>query len=232
VTALNYTIWAMNPAPVSQTGKLPTAYALHLKERIGPDGFPGRTSWEKAPAIRFSSDWRGGENDSQRETEVRLLWTRDTLFLRFVARYRELHVFSDARPDGWRDQLWDRDVAEAFLQPDASDPMVYKEFEVSPNGLWIDLNISHGEKEEMRSGLRRRVIQDAQAHTWVAELAVPMKSLTRAFDPKKSWRANFYRVEGKAEPRFYAAWSPTMTPQPNFHVPEAFGHLEFRESVE
>jgi len=32
------------------------------------------------------------------------------------------------------------------------------------------------------------------------------------------------------EPRFYSAWSPTMTPTPNFHVPEAFGHLVFRES--
>lgn len=232
VTALNYTIWAMNPAFASQTGKLPTAVALYLKEQVGPDGFPANSSWEKAPAIRFSTDWRGRETDPQRETEARLFWTLETLFLRFAARFRELHVFPDARPDGRRDQLWDRDVAEVFLQPDASDPLVYKEFEVSPNGFWIDLNISHGEKEEMRSGLRRRVVQDAQARTWTAELSIPMKSLTREFDPEKGWRVNFYRVEGKVEPRFYAAWSPTMTPQPNFHVPEAFGHLEFRESTE
>ena len=232
LAALHYTMWAMNSASASQTGKLPTAVALYLKEQIGPDGFPVQASWEKAPAIRFSSDWRGRQADPQRETEVRLLWTRGTLFLRFVARYRELHVFPDARPDGWRDQLWDRDVAEAFLQPDARDPLVYKEFEVSPNGYWIDLNISHGETQEMDSGLRRRVVQDAQAHTWTAELAIPMKSLSPAFDPTKTWRANFYRVEGKAEPRFYSAWSPTMTPQPNFHVPGAFGHLEFREKTE
>jgi len=232
VAALNYTIWAMNPASASQTGKLPTAVALYLKEPIGLERFPSRASWEQAPAIRFSSDWKGQQADPQRETEVRLLWTRDTLFLRFVARFRELHVFPDARPDGWRDQLWDRDVAEAFLQPDTSDPLVYKEFEISPNGYWIDLNISRSEKEEMHSGLRRHVVQDAQTRTWTAELAIPMKSLTPAFDPKNTWRANFYRVEGETEPRFYAAWSPTITPRPNFHVPEAFGHLVFRESTE
>jgi alpha-galactosidase len=226
---VDYTIWTMNRGTVSKFDDLPTAYALLLKESVGSEEFPDMTGWEKAPAIRFERDWRGQRADRQRSTEVRLLWNERTLFLRFVARYRELHVFPDARADGWLDELWERDVAEAFLQPDASDARVYKELEVSPNGFWIDLNIAHGEKEEMRSGLRRRVAQDAEARTWTAELAVPMRSLTPAFDPKRSWRANFFRVEGKVEPRFYAAWSPTLTPEPNFHVPEAFGQLVFCE---
>lgn len=226
---LNYTIWEMNPARASHSNELPTAYALLLQGKIDPEDFPATEWWEKAPPIRFASDWKGQNTDPLRETEVRLLWTQDTLYLRFLARYRELTVFPDARPDGWRDGLWDRDVAEVFLQPDASDPLVYKELEVSPNGQWIDLNISHGQKEEMRSGLRRRVVQDAQLHTWTAELAVPMSALAERLSSKQRWRVNFYRVEGKTEPRFYAAWSPTMTPQPNFHVPEAFGYLEFRD---
>lgn len=220
----------MNRGSVSKCDKLPTAYVVLLKESVGEEGFPAAASWERTPGIRFDRDWKGNQADSQRATEVRLLWNEQSLFLRFLARYRELHVFPDARADGWRDELWERDVAEAFLQSDASDARVYKEFEVSPNGFWIDLNIAHGEKEEMHSGLQRRVVQDAAAKTWTAELAVPMRSLTSAFDPKRSWRANFFRVEGKAEPRFYSAWSPTMTPAPNFHVPEAFGHLVFRES--
>ena len=219
----------MNSARVSQFENLPTAYALRLAEDLSVEGFPAKFSWEKAPAIRFDHDWRGMNADAHRETEVRLLWNHEALFLRFVARFRELHVFPDARPDGWRDQLWERDVAEAFLQPDDRDPRVYKELEVSPNGFWIDLNIAHGQKEEMRSGLRWRVQQDAYARTWTAELAVPMRSLTPAFDPKQKWRANFYRIEGRKEPRFYAAWSSTLTPEPNFHVPAAFGHLVFLE---
>jgi alpha-galactosidase len=218
----------MNRGTVSKFDQLPTAYALLLKESVGTEGFPLEAWWKRAPAIRFEQDWRGEQEDPQRATEVRLLWNEQTLFLRFLARYKELHVFPDARADGWRDELWERDVAEAFLQPDAIDKRVYKELEVSPNGYWIDLNIARGEKEEMRSGLRRRVAQDAAARTWTAELAVSMRSLTPAFDPKQSWRVNFFRVEGKTEPRFYSAWSPTLTPAPNFHVPEAFGHLIFR----
>ena len=226
---MDYTIWAMNSGTDSQFGELPTAYALLLEERVEEAGFPEKAWWKRTPAIRFDRDWRGEQADPQRATEVRLLWSEQTLFLRFLARYRDLHVFPDARADGWRGELWERDVAEAFLQPDAGDARAYKELEVSPNGYWIDLNIVRGEKEELHSGLRRRVVQHATARTWIAELAVPMRSLTPAFDPKRSWRVNFFRVEGKVEPRFYSAWSPTLAPAPNFHVPEAFGHLVFRE---
>jgi|SRR5579883_238763 alpha-galactosidase len=229
---LHYTIRVMHRPSISQAGKLPIACALHLTEPIAPHGFPPEAIWDRAPAIRFATDWRGLNTDRQRETEVRLLWSADTLFLRFVARFRELHVYADARPDGWRDELWNRDVAEVFLQPDTADPLVYKEFEVSPNGFWIDLNISHGQKEEMKSGLRRQVTQDLPAKKWTAVLAIPMRMLTPAFDPKQRWRLNFYRVEGKQEPRFYSAWSPTMTPEPNFHVPAAFGALEFQENAQ
>jgi hypothetical protein len=56
-----------------------------------------------------------------------------------------------------------------------------------------------------------------------------MTALTANFDPAAVWRANFYRVEGPQEPRFYSAWQPTHTPQPNFHVPSAFGKLRFTD---
>src|SRR2546427_255620 len=68
------------------------------------------------------------------------------------------------------------------------------------------------------------------AKIWVAELALPMKCFVARFDPAATWRVNFYRVEGAAEPRFYSAWQPTQTPAPNFHVPEAFGELVFVHS--
>ena len=184
--------------------------------------------------MSFCADWQGRHPDPARQTEVRLLWTPATLYLRFVCRYRELSVFEDSDPSGRRDRLWDRDVAEAFLQPDPSRPRYYKEFEVSPNGMWIDLdiapkNVAPEGPADLKSGLTHSVWLDPVPRTWAAELAIPMKALTRNFDPAAVWRANFYRVEGKQEPRFYSAWQPTNTPQPNFHVPEAFGTLRFAE---
>jgi len=207
-----------------------TAVAVQMPELPDADGFPTLSSWEVSGPLRFSADWQGNDADPERETEVRLLWTPEWLFVRFRARFRIITVFPNAEASGRRDQLWDRDVAEVFLQPDQSHLRRYKEFEVSPNGFWIDLDIAPGEKHDLKSGLRRRVILNEAAKIWVAELALPMKCLVARFDPAATWRVNFYRVEGAAEPRFYSAWQPTQTPAPNFHVPEAFGELVFVHS--
>lgn len=203
------------------------AVAIRLTEPCDAEGFPAAASWERAAPLRFNTDWQGKNADPARETEVRLLWTPEILFLQFQARYRTITVFADAEANGYRDQLWDRDVAEAFLQPDRSTLRRYKEFEVSPNGFWIDLDIAPGEKHDLKSGLKRRVVLNEAEKIWIAELAIPMKCLVAKFDAASMWRVNFYRVEGTDEPRFYSAWQPTGTKVPNFHVPEAFGVLIF-----
>jgi alpha-galactosidase len=207
-----------------------TAVAIRMPELPGADGFPYASSWDLSPPARFNADWQGKNADPERETEVRLLWTPEWFFVRFRAKFRVITVFPDAEPSGRRGQLWDRDVAEVFLQPDPSHLSRYKEFEVSPNGYWIALDIAPGKKRDLNSGLQRRVILNEDGKTWVAELALPMKCLVERFDPTAAWRVNFYRVEGAVEPRFYSAWQPTRTAAPNFHVPEAFGELVFRRS--
>jgi hypothetical protein len=217
--------------------------------------------WQSAEPVRFSADWQGKNADPALETEVRVLWSPDALYLRFVCHYHDLFVFEDSDPNGRRDYLWDRDVAEAFLQPpeamagaeesraalgatggdarlstikyqnvekDFDAPYAsYKEFEIAPNGMWIDLDIVPGGRGDLRSELTRSVHVDEKSNIWTAELGIPMKALTQKFEPAATWRVNFYRVEGKVEPRKYLAWQPTMAPQPNFHIPEKFGTLRF-----
>lgn len=211
---------------VGQETHSDVAVAVALTGSLDMVGFPAADAWAKAKPLRFDTDWQGKNADPECETEVRLLWTPANLYLKFVARYRVITIFPDADVNGRRDQLWDRDVVEVFLQPGSSEPRRYKEFEVSPNGFWIDLDIANGGLQDLKSGMQRRVRIDEAAKTWTAELAIPMKSLVEHFDPE-GWRVNFYRVEGSKEPRFYSAWRPTKTPQPNFHVPELFGYLKF-----
>jgi alpha-galactosidase len=211
------------PPPIFETA------AQHVSHEIRLNAAEPARQWDGAEPLVFCNDWRGQNPDASRETQVRILWSLETLYLRFECRFRELYVFIDSEANGRRDHLWDRDVAEAFLQPDPSRPRFYKEFEVSPNGMWIDLDISPAGLANLQSGMQRSVILDEKRKTWAAELSIPIAALTPHFDPKKSWRANFYRIEGTFEPRSYMAWSPTHTPQPNFHVPEAFGVLKFNK---
>ena len=206
--------------------------ASRVSSDIRLDAANPASEWQSADPIRFGANWQGKNVDPSLETEVRVLWSPASIYLRFVCRYCEMFVFDDSEPSGRRDHLWDRDVAEAFLQPDASIERCYKEFEIAPNGMWIDLDVSPSGLADLKSGMNRSVHIDTQDNLWTAELAIPMRSLTAHFDPKAVWRANFYRVEGKAEPRQYLAWQPTCTPQPNFHVPKTFGTLRFEEGTE
>lgn len=210
-----------------------TVTATRVAHEMTLDARHRAAVWNTASPVVFCQNWQGKNADAARQTEVRLLWTPQTLYLRFECRYRELFLFDDSDANGRRDHLWDRDVAEAFLQPDPSRLRHYKEFEVSPNGMWIDLDIfldaNPDVDRDLKSGLTRSVWLDKANHVWAAELAIPMKSITADFDAKAVWRANFFRVEGPQEPRFYAAWRATGTAQPNFHVPDAFGELRFVE---
>ena len=201
--------------------------ANYVAEAIPLDAADPAEAWQSALPISFCFDWQGKNSDPARETEVRILWSRQHLYLRFDCCYRELYLFDDSDSNGRRDHLWERDVAEVFLQPEPAQQRFYREFEVSPNGMWIDLDIFPGGLANLKSGLQRSVALDERARRWSAELAIPMAALTTKFDSAATWRANFFRVEGRREPRAYLAWQPTHTPQPNFHVPAAFGRLRF-----
>jgi alpha-galactosidase len=213
--------FAVSGSPMSEI------VATHIEQEIVLNAAHPSEEWRRAHPVAFSFDWQGNNPDPTRETSVRILWSQHTLYLRFECRYRDLYVFEDSDPNGRRDHLWDRDVVEAFLQPDPAQEHFYKEFEVSPNGMWVDLDIFPGGRSDLKSAMQRSVFWDEKSHTWAAELAIPIGALTKQFDPAKVWRANFYRVEGRKEPRAYLAWQPTRTPQPNFHVPAAFGKLRF-----
>ncbi len=203
------------------------AVATKLTSSAEP-GFPTEAAWERAHPVVFCSDWQGKNTDAQRATEVRLLWSPETLWVRFASRYRELYLYPESNQRLYR--LWDRDVAEMFIQPpgDAGSHR-YKEFEVSPNGNWLDLDVVSGRDTNLNCDVKTRATALARTKMWTAELAIPLKCLTANFDPNSTWRVNFFRAEGKDPARFYSSWHATNTPAPNFHVPEVFGELRFKQ---
>jgi alpha-galactosidase len=210
------------PAPVADV------IAVRLRQPADANGFPVESEWQRSEPVQFCHDWRGENLDQHRSTEVRLLWTDDQLYLRFRCHYRSIHVFSDVGRGCRRDELWERDVAEVFLQPDRFGEKYYKEFEVSPSGQWLDLEITPQGLRHINSGMRSSVQVNETGNVWTADLAIPIPAITSAFNPAQSWRVNFFRCEGTEPERFYSAWQPTGTEKPNFHVPQKFGTLHFK----
>jgi hypothetical protein len=127
-----------------------TIIASELSGPVDASGFPLEASWNLAEPVRFASNWQGKNEDAERETEVRVLWTEKAWYLKFRCRYRTLTVFENSEPNGRRDKLWDRDVAEVFIQPDPSRAGCYWEFEISPK-WYVDRsrNLSRRQKRSL-----------------------------------------------------------------------------------
>jgi hypothetical protein len=218
---------ALTPLEAQERMKRTMIVAVKLKTSLDAAGLPQSEAWNSVAPVRFCADWQGRNPDTQRQTEVRMLWSSDALYLQFQANYRILYTYPGG-PER-RDELWERDVAEVFLQNDEQSGRTYSEIEVSPNGDWIDLAIQASGRSDLHSNMKSRVTVDDAKKVWTAEVRVPLQSLTTSFDPKRPWRVNFFRIEGPEPNRFYSSWQATNTPKPNFHVPEVFAVLSFGE---
>jgi Carbohydrate family 9 binding domain-like len=178
--------------------------------------------------------WSGNVAPVGRHFKVRLLWSRTALYVLFEANQREPLVVSD-KPDLDKKTLglWNRDVCEIFLAPDKSESRKYFEFEVAPTGEWVDvaLDLTSGErKSDWDYKSEMTVISVGSRKNSVAMLIkIPWQALGAVPKAGDVWLGNILRCVGKDPDRGYLAWSPTMTKNPNFHVPEKFGKFIFQK---
>jgi hypothetical protein len=187
--------------------------------------------WMVARPVRIARYWSGEDAPPERHTEARLLWSDEALCIRFVGRQGEpLVVSATPQTEHKTMGLWERDALEIFLTPEMDPSDRYFEFEAAPTGEWLDLSI-HREPEgrvkewQFNSGMSAAG-RMAEAEVTVA-MRIPWGSLPGRPKAGDGWRGNLFRCVGAVPNRGYLAWQPTKTVQPNFHVPEAFGWLQF-----
>lgn len=188
------------------------------------------SEWERARPVHITQMWSGEPTPVSRHSEARILWTDHSLLIRFVCRQEEpLVVCSIPKTDEKTVRLWDRDVCEIFVAPQAETPDRYFEFEASPAGEWVDIEISctpAGRKTnlEFRSGMKSAAT--ILPKETIITITIPWSSQLPKPKVGDVWRVNLFRCVGSGDER-YLAWQPTFTSEPNFHVPSAFGKLRF-----
>jgi alpha-galactosidase len=188
--------------------------------------------WERAPAVLITRYWSGEDAPAGRHAEARIMWSEAALCVRFDCRQDEpLVVSEEPQREEKTVGLWERDVCEIFIAPDASEPERYFEFEAAPTGEWLDLAIHQMPfKRETDWQYRSGMTAHARIHEGRVRICirVPWEAFPRQPRAGARWRANLFRCVGASSERGYLAWRPTHTEQPNFHVPEAFGWLYFK----
>ena len=104
------------------------------------DTNPASSFWRDSDPIYMELDAHGKPEPKYR-TEVRTRWTKQNLYILFLCPYEELNLKPNPDTSAETNKLWDWDVAEAFIGADFKNIKRYKEFEMSPRGEWVDLDI-------------------------------------------------------------------------------------------
>jgi hypothetical protein len=221
------TIAIIDLGAVSDAAVLESAYSPRELEL---EADPQRAEWQSAPRVVAAVD-RSGAAVPGPPTEIRSRWTKQNLYLLYICPYDALNLKPSPTSAVETPQLWNWDVAEAFIGSDFEHIGRYKEFEVSPQGEWVDLAIDRDDpkgQEGMKwnSGFTVRSRIDARAKIWYGVMRIPFRSIdARPPEAGRELRLGLFRISG-ADPRQRYVWRPTGTD--SFHVPQAFGTLRLR----
>jgi hypothetical protein len=201
-----------------------------------PDGDLNKRIWSTAEAVSFDRAAFSRKSYPGSETRVASCWTAGYLYLAFWSKYQNLNTYQgeDVALERW--QLWEKDVVEAFINPQPQQSTHYYEFEVAPNDQWIDLEVDLNRDSFIDPGWNSDFAHatrvDAMQHVWTAEMRIPVLSMNvDRVAPNTEWRINFYRADGLGndQERRMLSWSPLPLnpPQNSFHQPASFGILRF-----
>jgi hypothetical protein len=189
---------------------------------------PASLVWANAPRVVTDRNYLS-EPIAGPPTEIRSRWTKEHLYLLYICPYDELNLKPDPDRTAETPKLWNWDVAEAFIGSEQDRIAHYREFQVSPQGEWVDLDIDRENPKGQtggawNSGFMVAARIDAEKKNWYGVMRIPFSSIdTRPPEAGRRFRAGLYRIAGVDAAKKYYAWRPTG--RTSFHVPEAFGAI-------
>ena len=209
-----------------------TINSVYSKADFSLNADPNSSEWKTVKGVIAERGPRG-ELTPGHKTEIRSRWTDKNLYLLFICKFDQLYSKPNPSTTSETPRLWDWDVAETFIGSDFQDIKRYREFQVSPHGEWVDLDIDRNPTPpnhnlQWNSGYEVKARINEKDKIWYGEMRIPLDKIDRRKPQAgQDLRINFFRFQGPPPDRKSIAWQPTNTD--NFHVPEAFGRLRMKK---
>jgi hypothetical protein len=209
-----------------------TIKSYHAAADFALTADPQAKEWKNVKGV-FADRGPLGDVTPNHRTEIRSRWTKDNLYLLFICPYEKLYPKPNPSMTTETNKLWEWDVAEVFIGTEFDDIKHYTEFQVSPQGEWVDLDIDRKldpakHAVDWNSGFEVKARISEPAKVWYGEMRIPMNKIDkRPAQAGQEMRINFYRFQGPPPDRKRIAWQPTGSN--NYHVPEAFGRLRLEK---
>ena len=195
-----------------------------------PTADPDSAFWKTVSGVVLDKSVLGEARPKLR-AEVRSRWSRTNLYFLFIGHYEALNLKTNPVTTAETDRLWLHDCFEAYVGGDLERTNRYREFQMSPQGEFLDLDIDsaqprpgYHDERLWNSGFTVKARIDETNHLWCGEMRIPFAALdARPPQTGNELRVNFCRQDGTGRNRDFLAWQPTGAWTP--HRPEKFGML-------
>jgi hypothetical protein len=201
--------------------------ATRLKSDFPVSADPSAAVWKGVPAVNAAADPFG--KAAANAFKYRVAWSGKDLYFLFECPYDELNLKPDPVTHAETNKLWAWDVAEVFIGADFDQIHRYREYQVSPQGEWVDLDIDRkamnaDDAVKWDSGFQVAARIDKVKKIWYGAMKIPLAGIqSTPPKPGDKLRMNVYRLAGKAPSRQSVMWTPTG--DRSHHTPEKFGTL-------
>jgi hypothetical protein len=194
--------------------------------------------WEAIPRLTIDH-YLWLDNGYRPRVEVRLCYSVGHLYVLFRAFEPRIKV----RFTGFQDPVYKDSCVELFINPFPEKPVGYVNIETNAIGAML---IAVGAGRSNRKPIPRKALRGFEivtsvkspldgyhgAEFWSVAYQLPLRLFELLYgekiSPGRAAIGNFYKCGDDADPPHFGAWSPVLTPQPDFHQPEYFGRLVFR----
>lgn len=198
----------------------------------GPEGL-----WAGLPALSIGH-YLWLDNGYRPKVEVRLGRSRAFLHVRFDVAESTVRV----RYTRFQDPVYKDSCVEFFVDMFPEKRLGYVNFETNAAGTLLAAFGPDRDRRtplwpedlagfEIAASVPGPVDGDLATPGWSLEYRVPLALFRKLYgeDVRPGGRAaaNFYKCGDETEVPHYGAWSPVLTPAPDFHRPEFFGGLVF-----
>jgi hypothetical protein len=219
----------------------PTYKVRRLTEPLIIDANWDKHHWKKLPALELKH-YMGKKPPHRPRTQAKVLYDDDNIYVIFRVQDRYVRAVVQ-QPNGL---VCTDSCVEFFFTPGPDTKAGYFNLEVNAGGtplfnfqkiprkgiLPIDpqdickIEIAHSLPAVIEPEITEPV-------TWTIEYRIPITLLEKYFPvvrpaPGITWPANFFKCADKSSHPHWLTWSPVDRPEPDFHVPECFGTLEFQ----
>jgi len=220
------------------------SYQYQVRHLAGPlaiDANWDKPQWQSAPTISLGH-FMGQKPEHMPKVKAKMLYDDRNVYVIF--HVEDQYVRAVARKDN--DAVYEDSCVEFFFTPGSDLKQGYFNLEMNCGGTKLFYHqIARGQNAIAVTDADRNTVEVAHTMpkivepeitkpvTWTVEYRIPVKILENycavtKLAPGVTWRSNFYKCADKTSHPHWLTWALVDKPEPDFHLPEFFGTLQFK----